>query len=423
MKKHVLTLLMLSVVGLSLILSASARSQDLKKEGRYYVANIDKKFNVDSGGNLILEKVVGDVVVTTWDQKVVHIAETIKMDVYTEAEAKAVLNDLDTKYRQSGNSVIVGSAGSHRSYMQSNFQIKVPRNFNVDVGTSGGDVSVSELKGNVKIATSGGDIKVVQVDGKLDAKTSGGDISVHKTSQNVVVKTSGGDIELIDILGEVDAKTSGGDIEITNNKARVSAKTSGGTIKLSNIRAEVDAYTSGGDIIVNSSKGRLNVSTSGGDIKLYDIYDTVDARTSGGDVIAKNVNNGIRAKTSGGDIDLKKVNGFIEAATAGGDVVAEMTLTDFSKDHHVSMKSSGGDVKLFIPEKLPATIDATIKLSGFSWRNYDIYSDFPLKIEKDDKERDRRTGNILRASGDINGGGDLIQLSTSNGNIEIKKLK
>ncbi|MDW7682039.1 MAG: hypothetical protein SCK70_15865, partial [bacterium] len=271
MKKHVLTLLMLSVVGLSLIFSASANSQDLKKEGRFYVANIEKKFDVSSGGNLILENVQGNVVVTTWDQKVVYISETIKMDVYTESEAKAVLDDLSTKYRQSDNSVFVGSSGSRRSYMSSNFKITTPKSFNVDVGTRGGDVSVSELKGNVKIGTSGGDIKVMQIDGKVDAKTSGGDISVHKTSQNVIVKTSGGDIELIDVQGEVDAKTSGGDIEITNNKARVAAKTSGGTIKLTNIGAEVEAHTSGGGIVVNGSKGQLKVATSGGDIKLSDI--------------------------------------------------------------------------------------------------------------------------------------------------------
>ena len=128
--------------------------------------------------------------------------------------------------------------------------------------------------------------------------------------------------------------------------------------------------------------------------------------------------NGIEVKTSGGDIELKDIQGFIEAATSGGDVEAEMTLKDFSKDHHVELKSSGGDLTLWIPEKLPATIRAEIKLSRSSWgsKDYNIYSDFPLQKEKEN-------GDYIRCQGKINGGGDLINLQTSNGNIRINKLK
>ncbi len=424
MNKKLLFVALITIVCSTVLAAAYLSAQEFKKEGRYWVAEIEKKFDVSKAGNLVLDDVRGDVFITTWDKNLVQINEVRKMDVYTEEEAKAMLKDLKSLYSQSGNTVSVGAEGSYRSYMSSNFKIVVPTVFNVDVSTKGGDVSVADLTGSVKLATSGGDLEIRKIDGVVNAKTSGGDVTVEKTSKEVYVKTSGGDVELIDVEGLVDAKTSGGDIDVKNNKAKVVAKTSGGTIKLTNVGAEVDAHTSGGDIIVNGSKGSIGVSTSGGDIELNDIGDVVSAKTSGGDVEAINVKNGIEAQTSGGDIELDGIDGYVEAATSGGDVEAKLTLKDFSKDHHVTMNSSGGDLKLFIPANLPATIDATIKISGFSWNDYDISSDFPLTTDRN-KDRENKRGQrieLIHSEGKINGGGDLIKLETSNGNIEIRKL-
>ncbi len=399
-------------------------SQELKKEGRYYVAEINKEFDVSKGGALVMEKVRGDVTIKTWTKNKVIIRETRKMDVYTEEEAKAVLKDLSTFYKKEGNRIVVGTDEKYRNYMQSKFEITLPDEFNVDIGTSGGDISVSELKGEVKLKTSGGDIELLQIDGEVNASTSGGDITIEKNTRMVNVRTSGGDIDIVDVEGKVDAKTSGGDIMIKNNRALVNAATSGGDIVLVNIGAEVSARTSGGDISVDGTKGSLEVSTSGGDISLKNIGDVIEARTSGGDIDANNVKNGIKAKTSGGDIEFDDIQGFIEAKTSGGDVEAKMTLTDFSKDHHIEMNSSGGNITLYIPEKLPATIHAEIKLTGSSWRDYNIYSDFSIKIEKSEDEKKRgRRDELIEGHGKINGGGDLIRLSTTNGNINIKKLK
>ncbi len=425
MKKNYLK----SVLGLALCLlilipTLIFSQEKLRKEGRYYIAEIEKTFDVKKGGNLIMEKIRGDVLITTWDKNVVKIHEIRKMDVYTEAEAKAVLKETDVIYQKSDNIIKVGGEDRYRSYMSSKFEVVLPSEFNVDIVTSGGDISVTDLKGTVELKTSGGDIDLIRIDGTVEAKTSGGDVTVKENTQAVSIKTSGGDVEIYDVQGEVAAKTSGGDIVITNNNAKVIAYTSGGTIKLSNIGAEVDAHTSGGDIEVDGSKGKLDVATSGGDIDLKNISDVVEAKTSGGDIEASNVMKGINAKTSGGDIELDDIQGFIEAKTSGGDVEAKMTLKDFSKDHHVDMKSSGGDLTLYIPESLPATITAIIKISGTSWRDYDIYSDFPLTSKKDTgQDKRERREEIIRSEGKINGGGDLILLETTNGNITIKKLR
>ena len=54
------------------------------------------------------------------------------------------------------------------------------------------------------------------------------------------------------------------------------------------------------------------------------------------------------------------------------------------------------------------------------WEDYEIISDFPLKTTT---EKEGSRYRIIRAEGDINGGGDLIKLSSGGGNIYIKKLR
>ena len=425
MKRNIFISIIIVSLCLAMLMPALSFSQEkLRKEGRYYIADIEKTYDVKKGGNLVMEKIRGDVVITTWDKNVVQIHEIRKMDVYTEAEAKAVLKESDALYQKTDNTIKVGGEDNYRSYMSSKFEVVLPAEFNVDIGTSGGDISVTELKGKVDLKTSGGDIDLIRIDGIVTAKTSGGDVTVSENKQSVAIKTSGGDVKISDVMGEVDAITSGGDITVENNRAKVSVKTSGGDIELKNIGAEVDAHTSGGDITVDGTNGALEVSTSGGDIDLKNIKDVINAKTSGGDIEAMNVLNGIYAATSGGDVDLDDIRGFVEAKTSGGDVEAKITLKDFSKDHHVNMKSSGGSLTLYIPEKLPATITAVINIRGASWQDYDISSDFPLTSKKESEEANSgRREEIIRSEGKINGGGDLINLETTNGNISIKKLK
>jgi hypothetical protein len=107
--------------------------------------------------------------------------------------------------------------------------------------------------------------------------------------------------------------------------------------------------------------------------------------------------------------------------TSGGDVNVEITLKDFNKPHTIELNTSGGDITLVLPEKIPATIQAEIFLSGMRehMERYDIYSDFPLTKASPDETN----GHIIRSNGQINGGGDPVNLKTHNGNIYIKKLR
>ena len=119
-------------------------------------------------------------------------------------------------------------------------------------------------------------------------------------------------------------------------------------------------------------------------------------------------------ETAGGSIEVFKAGGYVEAETAGGGILVELIEVDKGRDMHCYLETSGGDVRVILPASMKATIDAEVRIEGWSRAKYDIYSDFALDIQKDE-------GRRISGQGQINGGGHLIKLSASNGNIHIEK--
>lgn len=398
-KKNTIALLAL-FLGLSL--TADGNAQELRKEGRYWVGEVHKNFKVKKGGTLEMDDVRGDVIIQTWGKNEVDIHELKKMDIFTKSEAEAAMEESEIGYVQQGNTIRIGGPAFDREWIRSKFKILVPVEFNCDIETKGGDLSVTGIKGSVEASTGGGDIILKEIDGPADTKTGGGDIEITKTTKKVI------------------AKTGGGDVTVSRTKDRVYVRTGGGDVEIRETQGDVEIMTGGGEIQIVDASGDVDVKTGGGEIDIRNVTGNFRAVTGGGDIDARSVKGTLTVKTGGGDIELEDIQGAVEVATGGGDVSAEITLKDFSIDHHVDIKTGGGDIDLTIPEKLPATIQAEIKFRRRSWEDYEITSDFPLKRTTDDESSRYR---IIRATGDINGGGDLIRLKTGGGDIRIRKLR
>ncbi len=170
------------------------------------------------------------------------------------------------------------------------YRVVVPHQFDANVETDGGAISVSNLKGQVTAQTSGGPLNFDDIDGPVNGRTSGGGITLLGGKGRAVVHTSGGSIRITEVAGDVDASTSGGGIWIERTSGRVKAYTSGGGIAIKEATGAIDASTSGGGVTASlarqpSETCRLN--TSGGSILVSlakDIHMDLDAASSGGGV-------------------------------------------------------------------------------------------------------------------------------------------
>jgi hypothetical protein len=354
-----------------------------------------KTFTVTKGGMLEVSVGVGDIRITPKDQNEVSV------------EASGIDEDeLDRlKMSQSGNTVRVIFRPRDRGWSHSDveFDISVPKEFDTDVRTSGGNIEILDyIKGRIKGSTSGGDIKLASVGGTVDMSTSGGNVRAGDVQGDGELRTSGGDITIGNVNGELDISTSGGNIDVKN------------------VGKSLHASTSGGDISIGDVGGEANVSTSGGNIEMGKVSGKASMHTSGGDVGLRGASGSVKASTSGGDMRLENVSGSIDASTSGGEIEAELYPSGTGRS---KLSSSGGTVKISIPENAKATIEATIRY-GNSWgwfgRNKDHYS-VKSDFKADSYEKDDDSGEI-RAVYTINGGGSEISLNTSGSDIIIRKM-
>ena len=201
---------------------------------------------------------------------------------------------------------------------------------------------------------------------------------------------------------DVEIVTGSGDVLIRGLSGQVRAKTSGGDLEILDIRGPVWGRTSGGDILLKGAIETADVVTSGGDIEVATTRGSVVAATSGGDVRIGKVGGSVKASTSGGDIEIAGARGQLDASTSGGSIRARLTG---QPEADCTLSTSGGDVEVAIHPALTLTLDA--KTSGG-----EVETSVPFTV----------LGKLgkSRIEGTLNGGGPLLTLRTSGGDIIIR---
>jgi hypothetical protein len=307
---NALSRLLLAAVTLAAPLALSAK----------ITRTVEKTFAVQAGGTLKASTQGGDIKIETSDKPEVHILVKQDIRASSEADADAILAKLALTFEQSGNNVTAEAKYEKRGPgtwfgswppVAVSFVITVPKNYHLNLNTSGGDIQVASLTGNVHAHTSGGDLDFARIDGEIDAGTSGGDIRIQEGTAKAKLTTSGGDILVDRAGGRTEVSTSGGDIELRSVANLVSATTSGGDIHAVITEAltqDTLLSTSGGDVevkLMKESGFNLDASTSGGDVKASGLTIKLEAGGTGKSKLVGAVNGGgprLKLRSSGGDI-------------------------------------------------------------------------------------------------------------------------
>jgi len=302
---------------------------------------ISKSFDVAPGGSLVVEVDRGDIAIQSAAQDSVQI-EVTREAGGSQSKAETILKDHLVSTTLTGNKVEVRAeyTGPKKSgwfgsapKLQVSYVITVPRTFDVELKTAGGNIKVVELTGSVKVNTSGGNLSFEKIVGPVSGRTSGGHINLSGAKGNVELRTSGGHLALSDIEGDLSARTSGGHVKVSNVTGKVDLKTSGGNIGLAALSGSVTAATSGGHVTAEfptQPGGDCSLSTSGGNITIglgETVAVDVDLSTGGGRTSTEipvatmvegepkrgklegKINGGgplIKGRTSGGNIQIQK---------------------------------------------------------------------------------------------------------------------
>ena len=278
----------------------SHRLKDITDQRRLDSNRIEKTFDVNSGGRLTIDTQIGNIDVQTAAQDIVKVIVTKEsrngLDVSQEA-----LDDFKVTFDHKDSDLSIKGEferGRNHWRMQLNnlkirFQVTVPQQYNVDLNTPSGDISIDGITGKLQARTSAGDVSVKNVVGTVNAQTSAGDLRLDKVKGPILGRSSAGDITLANCQGKVEARTSAGDIRAetsTQPQHEWNLRTSAGDIVftlISNLAAEIDAQTSAGSISTDFQvrgtvikKKRLSGTIKGGG-KLLKL------RTSAGDIRLK----------------------------------------------------------------------------------------------------------------------------------------
>ncbi len=268
----------------------------------------------------------------------------------------------------------------------------------------------------LKIETRGGSVSVTDIAGRLEAETAGGSIHINDIGGAVKAATSGGSIDVGNVGGDLRAETAGGSINIRSAGGKIHAETAGGSIEVGSATQSAYLSTAGGGIQVKRCDGELRAATAGGSVEIGDVGGGAILETSGGSIRLASAKGVVRATTSGGGIRLSGLTHGVTAKNAAGPISAEFTASkgSFSESY---LETSVGDVIVFLPPDLPVTVRATIDAA----MGHRMITDFPeVKVSSEGGQWGPRE---IYGQGAINGGGPVLKIRTTAGNIELRRGK
>lgn len=383
--------------------SASARHESFqagsKRSDNRLTSDLSGSIAVHDGDHIRVKTDLGNISIHTQNS-----ANSEKMDyrVHLETDgtqkgAQQLLKSFTISAHTTTEGVLLKAEGPERhgaGRLWVTLELDMPRNASVDVTTGGGNIAATQIEGRVGLATAGGNITVGDIGGPAHLETGGGNITARNIAGELYANTGGGHISVGSVSGNATLRTGGGHIRATSVQGTAHFETGGGNITLEHSGAELTAETAGGGITVGEAAGLVRAHTSGGGIKVVRTFGPTDLETSGGSIYLTQVDSAVRASTSDGGITAW----FVAPKKASG--VCEL-------------QSSSGDITVHLPRELPVTIDALVMKGG----DHRVIVDpaFPLKVSYGDL----KGSHMVRAEGDLNGGGEVLKLRTVAGNIRF----
>jgi len=325
-----------------------------------------------------------------------HQFEAYKVSAYVKGDTAWVVGEWQGVHRiKVGPARMTIDTGSQRKF-SGEFMINVPREITlVKVDTEGGNIDASGVTGRVEAESGGGNMHLDDIGGGAHAETGGGSINVGTISGDIGLQTGGGSIVVHHANGKVIAETGGGSVEIISAMQGASIETGGGGIE------------------VRQCTGTVKAQTGGGNIDLGDLGGPAEIETGGGSIHLSSAKGHVHAQTGGGGIELYGVPSARVETGAGGIVVKFVKTGAPPSDSR--LETSAGDITVYIAPDVALSVRASVDLGN----GHHITSDFPdIHVASEGDQWGPRT---LNAEGKLNGGGPVLKVRTTTGDICFKR--
>lgn len=267
----------------------------------------------------------------------------------------------------------------------------------------------------VALNAHGGNITVRAIRAKLDAETSAGNIDLDQIAGAVKAQTSGGFVTAGTIEGDAQLRSGAGNVQAKSVSGKATLWTAGGLASIGAAHA-CSLETLAGNLSVGHCDADLRAISGGGSIDIGDIGGDVFAQTGGGRIRVKSVRGHVLAATGGGAVELHNVGRGAQVDSGVGAISVQFagspkTFTDSY------LRTASGDVIVYLADSMPITVRAASDMI----RGSGISSDFPeIRVTSEGGNYGPRT---MFAEGTLNGGGPVLKVRTTIGQIEFHRSK
>src|SRR6266436_6752467 len=307
-----------------------------------------------------------------------------------------------------GNGAVTLTDAAASANITTSFGNAEARNIRGDllVRDNNGNVEFSNIGGGADITNSFGNVTFSDVRGRVNCTTNNGRVKGSSvTGGSVTIRDSFGNIELDTISGTLDAETSNGRISVRDARGSVTLKSSFGAIEASNIPKGIRAVTGNGGVTLTDIGGDAFAKTSFGSVLAERINGNLTVENTNGSVTARNVKGDTTVRTSFAGVTLESIGGRITVDNQNG-AISVTAMRPASGCRDISLKTSFSSIRVRVPDGLGYNLTARTSFGRIS-------SELPITS----------TGSIGgdSLSGTIGSGGCQLQLTDSNGSIEIAK--
>ena len=301
--------------------------------------------------------------------------------------------------------------------------------------SKGGDFAVLNGKLGKKALARFGAEFVVQVPRELSllkVQTRMGSLAFSSIAATIVANTGAGLIKLDDLAGPVKIASGGGNVEAGNLGSDLTLTSGAADVRVANVNGLTQVSLAGGRVYIGTSHastiqtgagsiqvqkcmGDLHVISGGGNLYLGDVDGSVIAQTEGGSVRLASATGQVQVTTGGGSVSLYKLSRGAQVETGAGPIAVEFLGNRGFTDSF--LHTASGDVTVCLAPNLPVSLHATSDMvSGAG-----ISSDFSgLNITRTGGQWGPRS---MYAEGALNGGGPVLRIRTTIGQIALHRCQ
>jgi DUF4097 and DUF4098 domain-containing protein YvlB len=247
-----------------------------------------------------------------------------------------------------------------------------------------GSVSIQDIKGDVAVKNEYSPLEIRNVDGMLTVTITESDLTIERVTKPLVIIAHGTQVRVADLQDSLKISANHGNVDISQVASRVNIDSRYTTLSLKEIKGDVEINSSSDNISVDDVGGHFTLMGKGSGIRANGVRGPLDIRTSLKEVVVNNFGGSCR----------------ISNEFAGISVSSERLGKG-----NVTIQNRNGDVDLYLPQNASFTIDATA-------RNGKVESQYTGLNPS-------MSSNVGSLKSSVKSGGPRITLETDHSDIRV----